>query len=116
MPTKIKIKNSNSAGKIPTPADLDVAELAVNLVDKKVYTKDAAGTIVELGSKDDIEVYDWSARVEADVGAAYTAWNGGAGTPDYVGKVVFVRWSDAKTYALTDPANPGTAASYAVVA
>ena len=46
MPTKIKIKNSNSAGKIPTPADLDVAELAINLVDKKLYTKDSNGNVI----------------------------------------------------------------------
>lgn len=52
----------------------------------------------------------------ADIGAAYTAWNSGAGTPDYTGSVVIVKFGDpAEFYILTDPANPGTAASYAKI-
>jgi hypothetical protein len=46
MANKIKIKNSNVKGKIPTPADLDVAELAINLADQKIYTKEPGGTII----------------------------------------------------------------------
>ena len=49
----------------------------------------------------------------ADVGAAYTAWNTGAGTPDYNSNVTIVKFGDpAEFYILTDPANPGAAASY----
>jgi hypothetical protein len=47
--TVIKIKNSSIAGKEPTAAQLQTAELAVNLTDAKLYTKDAAGNIVALG-------------------------------------------------------------------
>jgi hypothetical protein len=50
MANVIKIKNSTVAGKAPKPADLDRAELAINLADKKIYTKDASDAIIELGN------------------------------------------------------------------
>jgi len=48
MPTKIQLKRSSVAGKAPTAGQLDVGELAVNLTDKKIYTKNAAGSVVEI--------------------------------------------------------------------
>ena len=47
--TVIKIKNSSVAGKLPSAGDLVTAELAINLVDKKLYSKDANGAIFEIG-------------------------------------------------------------------
>ena len=49
MATKILIKNSTSAGAAPSAGDIDQAELAVNLADKKLYTKNGS-TVVELGT------------------------------------------------------------------
>lgn len=49
MANKIIIKKSSVAGKVPLSSDLDVAELAVNLADQKLYTKNAGGTVVQLG-------------------------------------------------------------------
>mgnify|MGYP000020260531 CR=1 FL=1 len=50
MANKILIKRSNVANKIPLAADLDVGELAVNLVDAKLYSKRPDGTVIELSS------------------------------------------------------------------
>ena len=50
MTTRIVIKNSTVAGKVPAASDLVNAELAVNLVDQKLYSKDASGTVFEIGS------------------------------------------------------------------
>ena len=50
MPSKIQIKRSNVANKTPTPADLDVGELAVNFPDAKLYTKDPSGAIISIGA------------------------------------------------------------------
>ena len=47
---RIRIKNSNVVGKVPTSAQIDVAELCVNLKDEKLYSKNADGTIFEIGS------------------------------------------------------------------
>ena len=67
-------------------------------------------------SPKDTQILDWTGRVEADLGAAYVAWNAGAGNPDYTGDPVFIEWKDHQLYALTDAANPGTSTSYTAVA
>ena len=48
---RIRIKNSSVAGKIPDASALDAAELAINLKDQKLYSKDADGNVFELGGK-----------------------------------------------------------------
>jgi hypothetical protein len=48
MATKILIKKSVTSGSAPVSGDIDAAELAVNLVDRKIYTKDNAGAIITL--------------------------------------------------------------------
>ena len=50
MANTIQIKRSSTAAAIPTAGQLAVGELAVNLADKKLYSKNAAGTVVELTS------------------------------------------------------------------
>ena len=50
MATKIVTKNSSTAGSAPSASDLVQGELAVNVADKRLYTEDAAGAIVELGT------------------------------------------------------------------
>ena len=47
--TVITIKKSSVEGKVPLADDLQIAELAVNLKDRKLYTKDADGNVVGLG-------------------------------------------------------------------
>lgn len=47
--TVIKVKNSSVAGKAPGASDLEVAELAINLADQKLYSKDASDAIFEIG-------------------------------------------------------------------
>jgi hypothetical protein len=46
---RIRIKNTNVAGKIPGADKLDTAELCINLKDQKLYSKDADGNVFELG-------------------------------------------------------------------
>lgn len=50
MANKIVLKKSSVVGKVPTSGDLDIGELAVNLADAKLYTKDASNTVIELGA------------------------------------------------------------------
>lgn len=49
MTYKIRPKRSNVPNKVPTAADLDLGELAINMADQKIYTKTPGNTIVELG-------------------------------------------------------------------
>ena len=50
MATKIVTKNSSTASAVPTASDLVQGELAVNVVDKRLFTENNAGAIVELGT------------------------------------------------------------------
>ena len=52
--TVIKVKNSNVAGRLPAAGDLVPAELALNLQDRKLYSKDTAGTVFEIGVAGDV--------------------------------------------------------------
>jgi hypothetical protein len=49
MANIIKHKRSAVQGKIPTPAQLDYGELAINYADEKIYTRNQSGVVVELG-------------------------------------------------------------------
>jgi hypothetical protein len=48
MATKILLKKSVTGGASPLTSDLDQGELAINLVDRKIYTKDAGNSITEI--------------------------------------------------------------------
>jgi len=49
MATTIVIKNSSTAGSVPTAGQLVQGELAVNVTDRKIFTETSTGTVVELG-------------------------------------------------------------------
>ncbi len=49
MSNMVILKKSSVAGKIPIASDLQPAELAVNLVDQKLYSKRTDGTVVLVG-------------------------------------------------------------------
>jgi hypothetical protein len=50
MASTIITKNSSTAGAVPLAANLTQGELAINTTDRRLYTKDATGTVVEVGS------------------------------------------------------------------
>jgi hypothetical protein len=50
MASTIVTKNSSTASAVPVSGDLTQGELAVNVTDKRLFTKNSGGTIVELGT------------------------------------------------------------------
>lgn len=50
MANKIILKKSSVASKVPASGDLEIGELAVNLTDAILYTKNASGSVIALGS------------------------------------------------------------------
>jgi hypothetical protein len=48
--TVIKLKRSNVAGRVPTAAQVAEGSLAINLADRKLYSKDAAGEVFQIGA------------------------------------------------------------------
>ena len=53
----IRLKNTNVNGKVPGADKLDTAELCINLKDQKLFSKDADGTVFEIGSDQDLSNY-----------------------------------------------------------
>jgi hypothetical protein len=56
MATTIVTKNSSTAAAVPTAAQLVQGELAVNVADKRLFTEDNGGAIVELGVNPSAEI------------------------------------------------------------
>ena len=69
MATKIVTKNSSTASAIPTASDLVQGELAVNVADKRLFTEDNGGAIVELGTNP----YNFTANHDGSAKLATTA-------------------------------------------
>ena len=73
MSTVVQIKRSETTGAEPAAGDLAVGELAVNLVDKKIFSKKTDGTVVALGG---VEVNDGGAATSvATISFADTAFS-----------------------------------------
>jgi hypothetical protein len=50
MATKLILKKSSVTEKVPLTTDLEIGELALNLADRKLFSKDANNAIIEFGS------------------------------------------------------------------
>jgi len=48
MATKILLKKSLTGGSVPVANDIDAGEIAINLVDRKVYSKNGGGAVIRM--------------------------------------------------------------------
>ena len=62
MATKLIHKKSSVIEKVPLTTDLEVGEIAINLADKKLFTKDASDNIISLGNTEESKL-----PIKADV-------------------------------------------------
>lgn len=77
MANTIQIKRSSTAGSIPTSGNLVAGELALNLVDKKIFSEDASGNVIEL------VVGAVNSFTKAQRGAVVALTDGATITPDF---------------------------------
>jgi hypothetical protein len=49
MASVIKLKRSSTSGAVPASGDLEVGEVAINLADRVIYSKQSGGTVVRIG-------------------------------------------------------------------
>ena len=96
MPTSILIKRSSTASAVPTTSDITTGELAVNTVDKRIFTNNS-GTIVELGTN------------PTSLAVAGTLSAGGAAT--LASGTVSGNWAVTGTLTVATPVNSTDAAS-----
>ena len=73
MSAKIIPKKSSVAAKIPSGASLEVGEIAINLTDGVIYSKDGSGTVVNLSGAPELHTHSIS-----QVSGLQTALNGKA--------------------------------------
>lgn len=99
MPTTIVTKNSSTAAAVPSAGSLTQGELAVNVTDKKIYTKNASGSVVELGASGDVTLAGTQTLTNKTIAYADNTLTGVAG-------VTATQTLTNKT--LTDPAIIGT--------
>jgi hypothetical protein len=103
MSTQILIKRSTTTGAIPTTSDIAVGELAINTVDKRIFTNNS-GTIVELGTTPTTQAVTGNASVGGtfDVVGAVTVGNLTAdGTVDLTSATVTIPAPTADTHPAT---------------
>lgn len=110
MATTIKIKSTTTVGKAPTTSDIEVSELALNLADKKLYSRNAAG-IFEIGKLGETPSGGSGDRPSSpDPGdifydttvGALLYWNGSAWVPIGADAVALNDLTDVDTTGVTD--------------
>jgi hypothetical protein len=103
MSTQILIKRSTTTGAVPTTSDIATGELAINTVDKRIFTNNS-GTIVELGTTPTTQAVTGNASVGGtfDVVGAVTVGNFTAdGTVDLTSATVTISAPTADTHPAT---------------
>lgn len=63
--TIIKVKRSETANSVPTSGNLEIGELAVNIIDKIFYVRAAGGAITTVANFVDIDPTDIDDRLDA---------------------------------------------------
>ena len=77
--TTIITKNSSTAGDVPATSELVQGELAVNVTDKKLYTKNASGAVVSLVTSLDVNNATGTDNVTLGSGAGSSLTSNNAG-------------------------------------
>lgn len=78
MASKILLKKSTTASQVPTTSDVDVGEVAVNTEDKRLFTQDNGGSVVELGTTPSSVAVTGNATVGGTLGVTGTTTLGTA--------------------------------------
>jgi hypothetical protein len=67
-------KNSSTAAAVPGTGDLVQGELAVNVSDKRIFTKNSGGTVVELGTNPKVLTLDGDYQEKVNTANTSTAY------------------------------------------
>ena len=110
MATTIKIRSTTTTGKVPSTSDIEVSELALNLADQKLYSRNAAG-IFEIGKPGETPSGGTGDRPGSpELGDLYfdttldalLYWDGGSWVPVGAGAVALNDLTDVDTTGVTN--------------
>lgn len=76
----IQFKRSSVVGKAPLASDLEIGEIAINLADRVIYTKDSSNTVVRLSKT---EIADIDGLIDALAGKVDVVEGKGLSTEDF---------------------------------
>jgi hypothetical protein len=96
---KLVFKRSSVTSKIPLPGDLDIGELAINLADKKIFSKNVSNEVIDLTPITEQRISD----LEDLVNTKISANNYATGT---VGGTIKMRLDGDTLYITNDGTNP----------
>ena len=114
MANTIITKNSSTASAVPAAGSLTQGELAVNVTDKKLYTKDSGGSVVEITPS--VALYANSAGTAANGGVTSVNGQTGAVTvsstpPTAFDEIGTYTWGIATSLGFYNNYPPGTTVS-----
>lgn len=98
---KLQVRRTKTAGVKPTPTQILEGELVVNLSDKKLYTKNDSGVVIQIGNPEQADKLDIATSLT--VGGGASIQNGAiiAKSLEVTGKDSFINIGSG------DPATPG---------
>jgi hypothetical protein len=114
MAVNIKLKRSNVAGTIPSPASLDLGELALNTADGKAFMKKSDGNVVEIGSPSSSLSASYANTAGFAITAGSASYSNISTTSSY--SLVAVSSSFATTASYTPGSGTAVSSSYAATA
>jgi hypothetical protein len=113
MSNTIQIKRSSTASSVPTTGQLAQGELAVNLVDKKLYTKDNTNAVVQLNPEFNINGLTTTAVDTNDFLPFADTSNSGVNRKATVADILALGISTNNILAATAGASVGAVGTYA---
>ena len=89
----IKPKRTTQAGRVPNLGNLDAGEIAINLVDKKLYVRDTSNNVQELTTRT-LESLD-NLSISGPVDNQVLKYNNTTGK--WVNSTITTPWTDRKS-------------------
>lgn len=97
MANTLILKKSSAPGKVPLATDLQPGEVAVNLADAKLYTKNTAGEVLDMSNHGPIVMCAKTVNIDTTIPSKFNAQSIG---PLNISEGISVSLSDNSTWSI----------------